>query len=100
VSIAKGESFEVEGGIFGEIRTVKKGARIRMSWRELEWDKGTTVQLQIYKKRAKNKDQDKCMIVIQHDGLRSARQKAEMRVYWREIIDQMAVEIEAETQRV
>ena len=87
VKIKKGATFEIAGGIFGEIRTVKTGERIRLSWKDLEWEKGTTVQLHVFKKPKKS------MIVIQHDGLRTARQKAEMRTYWRAIIEEMALKL-------
>jgi activator of HSP90 ATPase len=88
ITITKGESFEIEGGVYGEIRTLKKFQRVRMSWREIDWEKGTTVQLHMHK-RAK----DKSMLSISHDGLRTARKKAEMRDYWRKVIDEMAARL-------
>ncbi len=90
VEISAGTSFEINGGVFGEIRTVKKNQRIRMTWCEPEWEKSTTVQLHVYKK-AKGKS----LLVIQHDGLKSARQKTEMRTYWRSTIEKMALLIAA-----
>ena len=88
VEITKGESFEVDGGIFGEIRTVKKGSRIRLSWTEIDWDKITTVQLSIFKK-----PKGKSMLVFQHEGLRTAQQKVQMRTYWRKAIEEMARQV-------
>lgn len=83
--LKKGEAFEIEGGIFGEVRTLKAPERIRLSWRDLDWEKGTVVQFQIHKKK-----EDKCLLVIQHDGLKTARLKAEMRTHWRNVIEEIA----------
>ena len=85
VKIEKGATFEIEGGIFGEIRTIKSPQRVRLFWQEEEQIKPCVVQLFVYA-RPKNRT----MIVIQQDGIQKAQQKAAMRVYWREIIETLA----------
>jgi len=83
--LKKGETFEIEGGIFGEVRTLKVPERIRLSWRDLDWEKGTVVQLLVLKR-----EKDRTMFAINHEGLKTARLKAEMRVHWRRVIEHIA----------
>jgi hypothetical protein len=85
LKIKTGETFEIEGGIFGEIRTLKAPQRIRFSWQDLDWDKATVVQLNVFKR-----DKNKCLLVLSHEGLKTARQKAEMHARWRQTIEEIA----------
>jgi uncharacterized protein YndB with AHSA1/START domain len=75
--IRTGSQFEVGSGIFGELRTLTKGHKLRLSWVNEEWEKKTTVEFRVYP-RPKNKS----MIVITHGNLLSARDKASMREQW------------------
>lgn len=70
--------YEVEGGIFGEIRTMKSPVRARLTWRDLEWEKASIVQLYIAPK-----PKNKSLIVIMHDNLKSTSLREEMRVHWK-----------------
>lgn len=42
--IAKGSSFEVAGGIFGEVRTLKAPKHIRLRWEDADWPKKTVAR--------------------------------------------------------
>jgi hypothetical protein len=77
IQLKSGAAFETEGGIYGEVRTWKAGVRLRLSWRESEWPKASIVQVQLI---ARSKD--KCILVFQHDGLKDARLKEQMRAHW------------------
>jgi hypothetical protein len=81
IAIEKGveyESFGVDGGIFGKIRTLKSPERIRLSWQEVDWPKPNVVQVHIV---ARSKES--CMLVFAQEGMRDARLKETMRSYWR-----------------
>jgi len=64
--IAPKQQFEIEGGIFGEVRTVKVGRQARLTWQDADWPKPTAFNILIVP-RPKNK----CILVINHDGLKS-----------------------------
>lgn len=85
VRIKPKTSFEIEGGIFGEIRTVKAGERIRLAWSDSAEEKPSTVQFSVFKKG------DRSMIVIQHDGLRDGRLREILRARWRKGVDELVV---------
>ena len=81
--VKPGQSFEAEGGYFGEIRTVKKYSRVRLTFQDTEWSDSTTVQLTLVA-RLKNST----MVAIQHEKLKTARLKSEFRERWRKGIDE------------
>lgn len=85
IQFAKGAQFEVEGGIFGEIRTFKKDLRMRLTWQEEEWSRAAILQIYIVSRPNK-----KCLMVFTHEGLKTARAKEEMRVHWREKLIQIS----------
>jgi uncharacterized protein YndB with AHSA1/START domain len=81
IKIKKSTQFECEGGIYGEIRTMKPGASIRIAWNNEDWEKKSTLQIHLIP-RPKNK----CMIVFSHENLLTARIKMQMHSQWREAI--------------
>ena len=76
--------FEVEGGIFGEVRTMKAPERIRMTWQETDWPKASVLNVAVIPRDGK-----KSVLVFQHDGLRSARQREDLRAYWKARIEEL-----------
>lgn len=75
--VKKGAQFEVGGGIFGEVRTLKKPERVRFTWQDEDWEKPSVVQLFIIPRTAK-----KCILVFGHEKLTSDRLRLEMREHW------------------
>lgn len=75
-------SFETEGGFFGEVRTMVAGARVRLSWRESDEGKPSTVQFNVFPK-----PKDRSMLVIQHDGLVDGRLREELRQRWKSALE-------------
>jgi hypothetical protein len=73
--------FEVEGGIYGEVRSFLAPVRARLSWRDSDWPKATYVQIYIVKREGK-----KSILAIMHDGLKTAALKEQMRKHWRAAI--------------
>lgn len=78
----KDETFEVAGEMYGEVRAVAPQKRIRLSWNCLDWKSKTSLQVSVVPR-----GQQRSMLVIQHDGLDSAKIKEEMREFWRVRID-------------
>lgn len=76
--IAKGAFFEVHGGVFGEVRTILKGKRMRIKWNDS--DQGTHSYLQVY---VLPRDGKKCVLVFQHDEIASARDKEKLKNHWK-----------------
>lgn len=81
-SIKPKMQFEVEGGIFGEVRTCKVGERARMTWGEEEWLKPSVLQIYLIPR-----SNVKSIIVFQHDRLPSDRVRLQMRDHWKAVVD-------------
>jgi hypothetical protein len=75
------EQFEVEGGYFCEIRTMKTPQRLRFTWQDPDWEKSTVVQLLCHQR-----PNGKTMLGIQHEKLMNLRLKKQMLDYWKEIL--------------
>jgi len=74
-----GAHFESEGGIFGEIRTMKAGLRIRIKWQNENWDKSTVVQVFLVPKGPKT------ILVFYHEKLVNGRLRTEIRDHWKQV---------------
>lgn len=79
------ETFELEGGIFGEIRTIKAPLRVRLGWQDTDWHKSTVVQMLCLKR-----PQGKSVLVVQHEQLKDARLKNQMRDHWKQVLQSIA----------
>lgn len=75
--------YEVEGGIFGEVRTMKAPLRARLTWQDTEWPKPTIVQIYV----VPQPKQKKCILVFNHEGLKTPTQREQMRAHWRAAIE-------------
>lgn len=87
--IKKGASFECEGGVFGVVRTMKAGERARLSWQETDWPKPTILQLHVIKRPGQ-----KCIWVLNHEGLKSVKQREDLRAHWKRAIERFVVLLE------
>lgn len=76
-SLNVGAQFEIADGIYGELRTMMSRLRVRMKWINEEWPKTTYVQFYMHEYKP-----GKCMIVVSHGDLASAKIKEEMRLFW------------------
>jgi len=85
VQFKEKQSFECEGEIFGEIRTLIKNKKIRISWIDPDWPRKSIVHIELY-----SKPKSKTMIVINHTDLPSLKVKTQMHAHWRGAVDQIA----------
>lgn len=81
----KGQQYEAEGGVYGEVRTFKKNVRVRMTWTEAEWEKPSILQIYIIS-RPKNKS----MLIFTHEKLPNGRVRLKMREHWKSVLGQLA----------
>ncbi len=81
VKIKIASHFETEDGFFGEIRTIKVGRRLRMSWKDENETRTTYVELIIVPLAAK-----KTILVVQHMQLKNLKIQSAMRKRWKEIL--------------
>ena len=79
--LRKGETFESQGGIFGEVRTVKMGQRARIRWQDTDWPKPSILMLYIV-----SRPSEKCIVVLQHDQLTSPRLREQLRAKWKQAL--------------
>lgn len=77
--------FETEDGFYGEIRTMRDGERLRMSWQDPEWTKPTI--LQVY---ALPREKGKSVLVFMHDSIRETRTKARLKERWSQAVEELA----------
>lgn len=89
VQVKTKETFECDGGVFGEFRTVKIAAQIRFTWIDEDWLKKSVVQIHLYKK-----PKNKTMIVINHVDLPTPTAKLQMHSRWRTAVDSIAEELD------
>lgn len=85
ITLKSKETFECEGGVFGEFRTVSSPAKIRFTWIDEDWLKKSTVNIFLYSKPKK-----KTMIVINHNDLPTMKAKLQMHQRWRTAVDSIA----------
>lgn len=74
--------YEVEGGIYGEVRTAKVNERARITWQTEEWPKASIVQIYLIKREG-----PKSILIFQHDRLPTDRIRLAMRDYWKKVVD-------------
>jgi hypothetical protein len=86
--LALNEQFEIEGGIFGEVRTFKKFQRARLTWQDNEGPTKTIVQLSVL-----DRGKEKCMVVFQHEKLPSLAEKAAMLKKWKQVLVEISAAV-------
>lgn len=91
--IIKGAQFEIIGGIFGEIRTIKAPQHIRLRWEDSDWPKKTIVQIFIHP-RPKNKS----IFGLTHENLANPRIKERQRAFWKDAIVQLERAVQAKSE--
>ena len=83
-TIAKGSHFETTDGFFGEVRSLLKGKRIRLSWIHADTGDRSTLQVLTVGRPGK-----KTILVFNHEGLKSLKEKQRFRSRWREAAEKL-----------
>lgn len=80
-SLVLKQTFELDGGVFGELRTMKAPERVRLTWQEEEWTKKSTVQVYIIPRK-----NGSTVMAIMHEGLQTPRVREQLRTYWKQTL--------------
>jgi hypothetical protein len=83
-TLAKGEVFETESGAYGEVRTMKAGARARLKWNDPDLEKASILQVYVVPRPT-----NKCIIAFTHEGLPDPRSQERLRAYWKSSLDDL-----------
>ncbi len=79
MQIKVGAFFETKDGFFGEIRTMKKGLRLRLSWKDPEWSKPTYLQVFVVPR-----PDNKCLVAFTHEKIKEPKVEALLRRRWKQ----------------
>ena len=82
-----GTPYEAPDGLAGEIRTVRPGERIRLTWQPAGRPAATTLQLTLSCPR--NTD-DRTTLRFHHEKLADPEERDRMRVHWKGVLDALA----------
>lgn len=77
-------AFETSGGIKGEIRTIKKGERVRLTYQEKDFEKPSTLQLYF-----ENKGRDKSSLTFHQEKLKDLKTREDMKKYWEKVLNEI-----------
>jgi uncharacterized protein YndB with AHSA1/START domain len=78
------EVYEVNGGAYGQVRRIKPGERVRLSWQEADWRKPSFLQAFVVAR-----PKGKCMVVIQHESLKDLKLQEKMREHWKKALSDL-----------
>lgn len=76
-----GTRFETDEGTTCEIRSIRPGERLRLTWQPKDWSRPSTLQIHLGDKG------DRCTIGIHQERLADASARQEMREHWRKVLD-------------
>ena len=79
----KGQKYRTSEGVRGEIRSLKPGERIRLTWQPADWSKSSTLQFSIIPKK------NRVSIRIHHEKLAGETERSQMRDRWREVLERL-----------
>ncbi len=85
VKIKVGEIFETTDGYYGQIRTLRKDTRIRLSWQDPNWSKKTSLQIFIVPN-----PKQRSILVFSHDQIDGIKNQELFRKRWKSVITELA----------
>lgn len=82
--LEKGGRYRTEDGITGEVRSVRPGRRLRLSWRPPDWERPSTLQITLTPK------DERCTIGFHQERLPDAEVRQAMRERWQGVLADLA----------
>lgn len=79
-----GTEYALADGTTGEVRVVREGSHVRLTWRPPEWEAPSTLQV-----RAQESGSGRGTIGFHHEGLPDQESRAAMRAHWRGVLDRL-----------
>ncbi len=92
VAFEAGARYEVPGGASGEVRVVKPGDRLRMTWRPEGWPAPATLQLTV-----SEAGHGKTVVNVHVDRLPDAESREAMRALWRPALERIAAALSGDS---
>lgn len=81
--LGEGDAYTTDEGVTGEVRVVRPGTRLRLTWHPSGWDRPSTVQVTLTPKG------DRCTIGLHHERLPDLDARQSMRDRWRAALDRL-----------
>lgn len=78
-TLVEGEDYELSDGTTGEIRVVEPGSHVRMTWKPVNWDHPSTLQV-----RAMEASSGRGTISFHQEKVPDDRARQSMKAYWKE----------------
>lgn len=85
-SLDQGARYETAAGTTGEVRTVRPGERLRLTWQPRGRDEPTTLQVTLSCPR---NAADRTTLRIHHERLRDGAEREAMAAHWRGVLDDL-----------
>lgn len=79
-----GTEYTLDDGTTGEVRVVREGSHVRLTWQPPGWEAPSTVQV-----RATEAASGRGTIGFHHEGLPDAESRERMRAPWRGALDRL-----------
>lgn len=77
-----GTAYETDTGTAGEIRSFRPRDRVRLTWRPVDWDHDSTVQVAVTPAAG-----DRTMLRFHQERLADAAEREQQRVHWQAVMD-------------
>lgn len=84
-----GEAYTTKDGTTGDIRSYANGSMIRMTWRPVDWDFSSTLQVRVVPVKTGT------TISFHHEKLETGDQREAMRLHWSAVMDKLEKLIDA-----
>lgn len=79
-----GTDYALDDGTTGEIRVVREGSHVRLTWQPPAWEAPSTVQV-----RASEAASGRGTVGFHHEGLPDQESRETMRAHWRGVLDRL-----------
>jgi uncharacterized protein YndB with AHSA1/START domain len=83
VKLEKGQTYTAAEGTTGEIRTLKPGERVRLTWQPKEFKQPSTLQVTVIPSGQKTS------IRFHHEKLSSKKAREDMRRHWQQVLNKL-----------
>lgn len=78
-----GETYETSAGTTGELRSFRPADRIRLTWRPIDWDHDSTVQIALGDRG------DRTVLRFHQERLADSRERELQRAHWKSVADEL-----------
>ena len=84
-----GIGYETEAGTAGQVRSFRPQDRVRLTWRPVDWDHGSIVQVTVTPVPG-----DRTRVVFHQERLVDAAERERQREHWQGVMDAVAAALE------